>query len=157
MEGLRNPVRDESASIRLETWERALERIADSPLGTGLGTVGHATFTGGVDREAFTDNSYLKVTQEQGILVGLIFMLGLLGLCGAGAALLAQRPYRHPVGVAALAGFIAFLILAVTAEYFEQPGKVLAWTFLGMAIWDAFLGGEPRAGRRREVPDGASR
>jgi len=139
-EGLKDPLGDESLNTRLDTWGDTLERVADEPLGSGLGTIGHATFTGERDSDVFTDNSYLKVIREQGVIVGPLFVLGLLGFTGAIAVRLSRAgPTRHPVGVAALAGFVSFMVLAVMAEYFEQPGKVLAWMLLGIAAWEAFL------------------
>ena len=50
---------------RFDHWGNTLEKVADEPLGTGLGTVGRATAEG--RRAVFTDNSYLKVLREQGI------------------------------------------------------------------------------------------
>jgi hypothetical protein len=40
--------------------------------------------------------------------------------------------------VAALAGFIGFLVLCLMGEYIEQPGKAFAWALLGIASWEAF-------------------
>lgn len=139
-EGLKDPLADESLSTRLDTWGNVLEKVADEPLGSGLGTVGHATFTGDRDSDVFTDNSYLKVIREQGVIVGPLFVLALLAFVGAIAVRLARAgPARHPVGMAALSGFLSFMVLAFMAEYFEQPGKVLAWTLLGIAAWEAFV------------------
>jgi hypothetical protein len=47
-------------------------------------------------------------------------------------------PLERPLGVAALCGFVAFLLLCVMGEYIEQPGKALAWTLLGIASWEAY-------------------
>ena len=75
--GLSDPLADQSLKIRWKTWTRSVDKIQAEPLGTGLGTVGHATQEG--RRESFTDNTYLKVFQEQGILGGLLFTLGIIG------------------------------------------------------------------------------
>ena len=140
-EGLKEPLADESLEIRFETWERVLDQIADEPLGSGLGTIGHATFTSGKDSDVFTDNSYLKVVREQGVIVGPLFVLALLAFIGAITLRLVRAgPSRHPVGTAALSAFVGFMLLAVMAEYFEQPGKALAWTMLGIAAYEAFCG-----------------
>jgi hypothetical protein len=40
--------------------------------------------------------------------------------------------------VAALGALIAFLTLCFLGEYIEWPGKVLAWTMLGIALWLAY-------------------
>ena len=100
---------------------------------------GGATSTSGKDRVVFTDNSYLKIVREQGVIVGPLFVLALLAFIGCIALRLVRAgPTRHPVGTAALCAFVGFMLLAVMAEYFEQPGKALAWTMLGIAVWDAF-------------------
>jgi hypothetical protein len=145
-EGLKDPLADESLKIRLETWERVLDKIADEPLGSGLGTVGGATSTSGKDRVVFTDNSYLKIVREQGVIVGPLFVLALLAFTVAIAMRLARAgPTRDPVGTAALCAFVGFTLLAVMAEYFEQPGKMLAWTMLGIAAWAAFCSDRPES------------
>jgi hypothetical protein len=87
----------------------------------------------------FTDNSYLKVVREQGFLGGLLFIGGLAGLSVAVAVGLVRRdPLRRPVGTAALVAFSGFLVLMTMGEYIEQPGKVLAWMLLGVALWEAY-------------------
>jgi hypothetical protein len=130
-----DPAGDRSLRKRLDTWERALERARDEPLGTGVGTVGRATEREPEEQRFFiADNSFLKVLVEQGV-PGLLLFLG--GLLGA-VALLARRladasPEARALGVAALAGLVAFLTLSLAGEYVEQPGKVVAWGLLGIA------------------------
>jgi O-Antigen ligase len=135
--GIVDPGEDPSLSIRLQTWRETLERVDDHPFGSGLGTVGHASSRGG--RTITTDSSYLKILREQGIPGLALFVAGLGALCIAVLAGLQRAPpERRAFGVAALAGFVSFLALAATAEYVEQPGKVLAWTLLGISVWSAF-------------------
>jgi hypothetical protein len=133
-EGLVRPLSDESLRLRFQTWEDTASDIVHHPLGAGVGTVGRASSIGG--DFVTTDNSYLKVLREQGIL-GFPFVIGILMLAGA---LLGGvwRARARPVGVAAAAGFVSFLVLAVAGEYFEQPGKVLAWALAGIAAWHAW-------------------
>jgi hypothetical protein len=136
-ESLADPFSDDSVTRRFDRWGRTLEKVADQPWGTGLGTVGRATLQG--HRAVFTDNSYLKVVQEQGFLGGLLFIGGLAGLSVAVAVGLVRRdPLRRPVGTAALVAFSGFLVLMTMGEYIEQPGKVLAWVLLGVALWEAY-------------------
>jgi O-antigen ligase len=135
--GLSHPLSDPSIETRLHRWSRSLRVTIHHPLGTGLGTVGHATAMGNVD-VSYTDNSYLKVLQEQGI-VGLLFIVGVVGT----AVLLARRlalagPGRDPLALAGLGAFVAFLTICFLGEYIELPGKVVAWTLLGIAIWHAY-------------------
>jgi hypothetical protein len=78
------------------------------------------------------------VLREQGFLGFALFAGGLLG----GIALLAARLRRVPnypgaLGLAALAGFVTFLGVAISGEYVEQPGKVIAWGLLGVAAAQA--------------------
>jgi O-Antigen ligase len=134
-ESLAHPFTDYSVTNRLDLWGHTLDLVADEPFGSGLGTVGRATVVG---RQAtFTDNSYLKVLREQGIPGALLFLGGLGGIVIAVTLrLIRANPLRRPVGTAALVGFAGFLALSVMGEYIEQPGKLLAWTLLGVAIWE---------------------
>lgn len=149
--GLSDPLADQSLKIRWKTWSRSVNKIRHEPLGTGLGTVGHATQEG--RRESFTDNSYLKVFQEQGLLGGLLFTLGVIGTAVlVGRRLARGRPTDDPVAIAALAAFVSFLVLCVLGEYIEQAGKAVAWTLLGVALWSAY-GASSRPGGARARGD----
>jgi hypothetical protein len=133
---LSHPLSDYSVTTRIDHWGDTLARVADEPLGSGIGTVGRATVHG--HSAVFTDNSYLKVLREQGFAGGLLFLLGVGGIAlAAGVRLVREDPLRRPLGAASLAAFSGFLALMVMAEYIEQPGKVLAWTLLGVAVWEA--------------------
>jgi O-antigen ligase len=144
--GLLNPLQDESVQTRFDTWEASLAKVVREPLGTGLGTVGRATVTSdrGDDSDGdlsgtYTDSSYLLILQEQGFLGGALFLFGIVGLpllCARRFA--AKDPVERPLGVAALVAFISFLVLFLMADYIEQPGKVLSWTLLGIASWEAY-------------------
>jgi O-antigen ligase len=95
------------------------------------------------------DNSYLKILREQGLPGGVLFLVGVLGL----TAVVARRLRRvdrdaRVLGLAALCGFVAFLILSGTGEYVEQPGKAFAWTLLGVAIAQAWSAGGDRSHER---------
>jgi hypothetical protein len=134
-QALRDPFADPSAELRATTWHEALREARRDPLGGGLGTVGHASSE---TRPRTTDSSYLKVLVEQGFPGGLLFAAALVSACAATAVGLARLPLRErATGVAALGGVLAFLALAATGEYVEQPGKVLAWTMLGVAAAEA--------------------
>jgi hypothetical protein len=88
-----------------------------------------------------TDNSFLKVALEQGLLVGAGFFAALVAaVILLARRLRAAREDRRALGLAALAGFVAFLGVASTGEYFEQPGKVIAWGLFGIAAAVAFCG-----------------
>jgi len=44
----------------------------------------------------------------------------------------------RPLAVACLVGFITFLVLCLTGENIEQPGKGLVWAMLGITAWEAY-------------------
>ena len=150
-EALTNPFSDPSAKVRFRRWDYASEYIVKHPLGAGLGAVDPDARRVPGEAPTFTDNSYLTVLVEQGV-VGLLFIVGILGACFFTARRLARAgPTQHPLAVAALTGFVAFLALCFSAEYLEQPGKALAWTMLGIAVAGALAPGlvplPPRPGR----------
>jgi O-antigen ligase len=137
-EGVIDPLDDPSVRLRFETWRRTLDDAGEHPLGQGIGAVGAASAPSR-DQVRTTDNSVLKVLVEQG-LPG----LGLFVAAIFGAVIILARRFRlagdpRPVGLAALAGFVTFLGMSFTGETVEQPGKVLAWGFLGMATAYAFV------------------
>lgn len=146
--GLLDPLSDPSLTTRIERWRDSLDAAQAHPLGTGLGTVGGATQDPEGRVQAFADNSYLKVLQEQGALGGVPFILGIFGTLIAIAARVMRRgmPLRG-LGAAAVAASASFFLLAWTSEAIEQPGKVLAWLLLGVALWAASAAPEPEGGR----------
>jgi hypothetical protein len=132
-----HPGRDASLRIRLTTWRRMLSTAWRNPAGEGLGHVGRASATGG-GSTVTADQSYLKILVEQGVIGAALFVFGVLAGCVAIVRRLrGAPPSAQPLAVAAFAGFVAFLVLGCFGEYIEQPGKVLAWTFLGIAAWQA--------------------
>lgn len=129
-----HPLADESVHLRLSTWKESLNTIVDHPLGSGVGTVGRATTLPG-QTTVTTDNSYLEILREQGFLGGALFMLGILVTLAAVASGIGRAPaHRRPLAIAAGAAFLCFVVLSAAGEYIEQPGKVLAWTLLGIAV-----------------------
>ncbi len=142
--GLSHPLTDPSVEDRFHTWSRAVHVAVTHPIGTGLGTVGSATGNAGTltheSTGTYTDNSYLKAADEQGIPIGLLFIVGLLGSCilVGRRVVLAGSPKDYLLAVAALGGIAAYLLLCFMGDYIEWPGKILAWTLLGIAVWDAY-------------------
>jgi hypothetical protein len=133
-----DPFGDPSVEGRLDSWERALDRVVDEPFGTGVGTVGRPTVEGG-KLGVYTDSSYMKILQEQGFPGALLFLVAVFGAVALCAVRFARAgPLTRPLGVAALVGVIAFLALCVMGEYIEQPGKELVWALLGIAAWEAY-------------------
>jgi hypothetical protein len=149
--GVLNPFHDASMKLRWRTWKETVRGIRREPLGHGVGSVGSASAPTR-RRLKTTDNSFLKVFFEQGVLVGALFVWGVLGT----VAVLAGRLRRltgdaRAAGFAGLAGFVAFLAISLTGEYVEQPGKVVAWACLGMAVAMAFSGPATGGARREDA------
>jgi len=138
-QGVRDPLADSSVKLRIEAWKTVLERVPDRPFGMGVGWVGAAS-AGDGNAVRTTDNSFLKVLVDQGVLGLLLFAGGMLAaVAGLARRLRATAPAGlRPVGIAALAGFVAFLGISFAGETVEQPGKVLAWGLLGMTAAYAF-------------------
>jgi O-antigen ligase len=131
--GMLNPFADESVQLRFDTWKRTLDEVGRHPFGEGVGAVGAASARSRATVKT-TDNSFLKVLVEQGVIGFALFIGGAL----AGVILLARRlrgaaAEPRAIGLAALAGFVTFLGVSATGETVEQPGKVVAWGLLGMA------------------------
>jgi O-Antigen ligase len=147
-QGILDPLDDASVNVRLRNWENVIGEVRRRPLGRGVGTIGRASpveYKYGT-RYQTTDNSFLKVFVDQGIPVALIFLCGLLGV----VAVMLRRLRRavgeqRALGLAAVAGLVTFLGMAATGEYVEQPGKVVAWGLLGVALSQAFA--RPAAAR----------
>jgi O-antigen ligase len=127
-----HPLRDESIRLRLRTLERSVKEVEKHPFGTGLGTVGRASELRG--KPVTTDNSYVKVLREQGYLGGVLFAAGIVVVLGALGARLRRAPGNATLEIAAFAAAVSFFVLALFGEYVEQPGKVLAWALLGVAV-----------------------
>ena len=136
-QGLIDPLGDESMQMRFESWGEDLDAVVRHPLGQGLGVVGDASGDSRASKRE-TDNAFLKVLVEQGIPGGLAFALGLSLLWVALARRLLRMGEEGALGIAALLGVAGFLVLATTGEFFEQPGKVVAWALLGIALGQAF-------------------
>ncbi|MEA2441074.1 MAG: hypothetical protein QOH76_2498 [Thermoleophilaceae bacterium] len=141
--GVLDPLGDESVKLRFENWGNRIDEALRQPLGDGIGAVGGASSPKRT-MVVTTDNSYLKVLLEQGFFGLALFLSGLI----AAVVVLAGRIRRladepRALALAALAGFVAFLGISFAGEYVEQPGKVLAWGLLGIAVAQAFGGSRP--------------
>ena len=149
LDGLVHPASDESMQLRFENWENRLDQASEDPFGTGLGTVGGTT-ADSPQGVVTTDSSYLHVMLEQGFAGLALFLMAVVG----GVVLIIRRLMVTPepargMGLAALSGFVAFLVMLSTAEALEQPGKVLAWALLGLAVAAVWSPGQAGQGPRR--------
>jgi hypothetical protein len=136
--------------LRFERWKSAARIGTNDPLGQGMGTLGHAAEVHGV-KPMETDSSLLKVAVEQGIVVAIVLLIALTALPMLLARHLRQMPApRRAVAGSALAGFVAYLLLLPFGTYIEQPGKVVAWSLLGMCLAQIY-------GSRSMAPPGNAR
>lgn len=139
--GVLNPGQDKSVKLRFDNWRDRLEDVRSHPFGHGVGWVGGASANANGD-EVTTDNSFLKVLVEQGVYGLVIFLAGLvMALWAVTRRLAARGGEARAAGLAALAGVVGFLVLSISGEYVEQPGKVVAWALLGIATACAFAPG----------------
>ncbi|MDH4187822.1 MAG: O-antigen ligase family protein, partial [Nitrospira sp.] len=128
---------DPYAFTRFAIWENSLRRIADHPLGTGLGTYKYLSFQyrfpveGTVvrygKRAESAHNGYLQMGVELG-LGGLIMFLVGIGLW-AGEVIAALRnpllDWERGAVVGLSGGVLALLIHAVVDSVFHEPALVL--------------------------------
>jgi hypothetical protein len=143
--GILHPTRDKSVQLRFRTWKTRFRSAAHKPLGHGLGAVGAASDSAS-EETVTADNSFLKILVEQGFLGLALFAGGVI----ATVAVIARGLRRaagetRALGLAALAGFVAFVGISLAGEYVEQPGKAIAWVLLGVALAQALGGGDARA------------
>lgn len=144
---------------RVGQWQRGLDKFALAPSGTGLGTVGTASFYhGGAGLEdAVFDGGWFRVMAEQGVPGLLCGVVGVLGTMGALARRL--RPVGAEPGVTRglprVLGLATLALLAGTAvqnvgqnafDAFFLP--YVLWTFAGLFLAHAHeeaRGGEAAA------------
>lgn len=132
-----DPARDATYSARLERWDDSVRIMEQNPLGTGLGTAGRVTSFAqfATPGGGSTDNAYLQVGIEQGIVCLVLLVAGLIGV----AVGLARRGVRtHDAGQAALAigacGALAgVLVLMYTGLNFSGLPVLLLWVIVGLA------------------------
>ena len=80
-------------------------------------------------------------------------MLGIIGTTFlAGRRIMRAGVHRRPLGVAALASVVSFLVLCLLQEYIELAGKVVAWTMLGVTVAAAYglTRDDPREGQEQD-------
>lgn len=142
-QGILNPLADASVRLRFETWGSEVRDSLRHPLGQGVGSVGGASAPNRRQVRT-TDNSFIKVLVEQGVLGFALFAGGLLmSIVLLARRLRAAEPAVRGPGLAALSGFVAFVGLSISGETVEQPGKLVAWGLLGLATALAFARVDP--------------
>lgn len=123
---------------RLYVWRIALLRMVEHPwTGVGLGTLGGTSaYLAGYSR-LWTDNYYLQLASEGGLLLLLAF---LWVLARAGKSLVAahrasQEPSSKAFVAGVFGGFVAVCVSALTVSAWETLAVAVGfWTLVGLAV-----------------------
>lgn len=145
-----DPSDDKAFSDRERTWANALDDMAENPWGHGLGTAGGVAVTN--QRASVVsnilDSSYIKVGLEQGFLIMVLFIGGLVLLLFA-LALRATRSTDRQSAALMIGGcgaLAAMLALFYTGLYGEGLPIVAGWLIVGLGVSQVtiFGHGSPR-------------
>jgi O-Antigen ligase len=118
-----HPLRDPSVKIRLHALRNAAHVVRNHPFGTGLGTF------------RVSDSSYLTITREQGVLGGTLFTLGIASLLiGLARGVRRRSGFSRSLGTATLGALFAVAAFWLVWDNIQQPGKVLVWGLVGVAL-----------------------
>jgi hypothetical protein len=156
---LLNPTEDRAFTDRLETWNAALDEMAEEPWGHGLGTAGGAAekIEAGIELgsvvSANLDSAYIKVGLEQGFAVMVLFTAGMLVLLG-GLALRATRirdPDRAALMIAGAGVLASLIVLFFAGLYSEGLPVVAAWLLVGLGVAQATLRRRPERESAQQV------
>jgi hypothetical protein len=133
-----SPGDDKAFSDRRETWDDALAAMSDEPWGYGLGTVGGVTASNGRASVVsdILDSSYLKVGLEQGFLVMVFFIGGLLLLLGGLAVRVTRVSDRQSamLMISACGALASALVLFYAGLYSEGMPILAAWLIVGLGV-----------------------
>lgn len=110
----------DSDDVRAEAMSRAVDDIAQNPIGDGPGTAGPASFY--TDEPRIAENYYLQIAQEVGI-AGAVLFMGISGL--AVSSLWPRR--KEPMGAALLASFIGLGVANLFVHGWAQDEVALIW------------------------------
>jgi len=130
---------------RVGQWQRGLDKFALAPSGTGLGTVGTASFYhGGAGLgDAVFDGGWFRVMAEQGVPGLLCGLLGVVGTMGALARRLwpvgreagATRGLPRVLGLATLALLAGTIVQNLGQNAFDAFYlPYVLWTFAGLFL-----------------------
>ncbi|MEA2124183.1 MAG: hypothetical protein QOI80_965 [Solirubrobacteraceae bacterium] len=133
---LLRPSRDPSFQERREKWRQTIHDLRGHPFGYGLGS-GNSL----ADRRFKTiaardiDNSYLMVAWEQGLAVGVLFVVAMVALL---LELLRHAVWtRGPGGAASTAAvgvLVAIMVEFATANYIVYPVMIAGWLAVGLGV-----------------------
>lgn len=133
-----SPSEDQSYSTRVERWSDAWPEVTEKPLGQGLGTVGIVAAADEFVPLTATnlDSSYLKVGVEQGLVVMVLFIAGLVLLGGtlARRAIDTADPTRAALGIGACGALVATMVLFYAGFHIENLQVLMAWLLIGIGV-----------------------
>jgi hypothetical protein len=144
---LLDPTNDKAFTDRLETWDAALEEMAEEPWGHGLGTAGGAAqkLEAGIEFGSLVsphlDSAYIKVGLEQGFAVMLLFAAAMLALL-VGMAIRATRIRDRDQATLLVGGTGVLASLSVmfyAGLYSEGLPVVAAWVMIGLGVAQATI------------------
>lgn len=137
---------DPYAYTRFEIWKSSLDRIADHPFGTGLGTYKYLSFTyrfpaeGAIvryeKRAESAHNEYLQMAVELGVGGLALFLVG-IGAWGwdvKGALQGGVSSWERGAVVGLSGGVLAILVHAAVDSVFHEPALVLLLILCGSLV-----------------------
>lgn len=115
--------------LRLIFWKDAVEAIKDNPAGSGPGTAGFSSIKNESQRVIFTENYYLQIGREVGVL-GLLLFIIILGLVTK-MLITAYWQTKNIIILGLLAAFAGLAISNMFAHIWFN--ETVAYTWWGLA------------------------
>ena len=138
-------VLEDPNQLRSRFFRESVEEIVEQPLGHGPGTAGLASIKNESQGVRLTENYYLQIAQESGM-VGLVLFLAIVGLVGWQLFHLASR---SPGSTLALALFASLVGLSITNLFVHiWSNEAVAYTWWGLAGLSIMKSDKPAKGRR---------
>ena len=146
---------DPYAYTRLDIWKSALVRLADEPLGIGIGMFKHGSFQerfpieGNIvrygKRPESAHNEYLQIGVELGI-VGLVLSFCIVGLWAVEVKQLLREPtVDHGLVMGLTASVLVLLLHAAMDSSLHEPALVVLLLLTGGLIHNLYLRARPEA------------
>ena len=133
-----DPKHDYPFQQRVFKWQNAFASVEDHPFGRGLGTGGSNAhlqrFPGPASDEV--DNSYVKIAYEQGVMVMVLFIVGLLLLLATlvRRAIWTRSSQKAAIAIAASGTLASFMACLVGGLYVNRLAALGAWMIVGLGL-----------------------
>ena len=119
-------VLEDPNQLRVRFWQESLDSIKQNPLGYGPGTAGLASIRNNVQGTVLTENYYLQILHELGV-IGLALFLAI-------CVLVAKKLFKKRSNTIALALLASFAGLAITNFLVHiWANEAVAYTWWGLA------------------------